>query len=98
MESYNDCGDSVDCDKLQKLRHYQLHATACDLSIFLSFRRAAGLKTDKDLPCLHVNGQSYLFSINLIDLDPKQLHRISKYVSEKEKWMRSWVNFNEFQT
>lgn len=98
IESYNEGGDRVDCDKLRKLRHYQLHATARDLSIFLSFRRAAGPKTAKASPCLHVNGQSYLFSINLIDLDPKQLHRISKYVSEKEKWMQSWVRFKEFQT
>jgi len=93
IESYND-GDSFKCDKLRKLRHYQLYATARDLSIFISFRRV-GPKTAKALPCLQLNGQSYLFSVNLIDLDPKQLHRISKYVGEKEKWMRAWAKFKK---
>jgi hypothetical protein len=37
--------------------------------------------------CLEVEEASYCVSIRLIDLDPKHVHQISKYVSKKAEWL-----------
>lgn len=77
-----------------KLRNYILYATAKDLSIFVTFRRELrpGAKT---FPRIMINNQSYCFSIKIIDLDPKHVHRISKYVSQKEEWLSSCTHYSD---
>jgi hypothetical protein len=80
------------------LRSYLLAATAKDLSIFLTVRRErreavdgtalpAGSSSSSGLFRLQVADSTYCVSIRLIDLDPKHVHQISKYVSKKLEWL-----------
>jgi len=73
-------------ERLVKLRNYIIYATVKDLSIFITFREA-GKRVEESRPRLVVNNKAFYFSIKLIDLDPKHVHRISKYVSQKEAWL-----------
>ncbi|XP_040568205.1 inositol-pentakisphosphate 2-kinase [Lepeophtheirus salmonis] len=38
---------------------------------------------------IHLKDQTYRVMISVIDLDPKPIHRISKWVQDKEEWIKS---------
>ena len=82
-------------EDLLLLRNYLLAATAKDLSIFLTVRReradaassAAVPSSSGGVIRLQLKDVTYCVSISLIDLDPKHVHKISKYVSKKIEWL-----------
>jgi Inositol-pentakisphosphate 2-kinase len=86
-------------EELLLLRNYLLAATAKDLSIFLTVRReptpdrfvaaAAVTAANGGIVRLHLGEATYCVSIRLIDLDPKHVHKISKYVSKKLEWLEA---------
>ena len=80
-------------ENLEKLRNYMKYATVKDLSIFLSFRQAADTTTNHNCPIMIFNNKVYYFSIKIIDLDPKHVDRISKYVRKKEEWLDACTQF-----
>lgn len=93
--------DSRHCplsEELVMLRNYLLAATAKDLSIFLTVRRehngrnCSTARTGGGVVRLQLDetaAVAYCVSIRLIDLDPKHVHKISKYVSKKAEWLEA---------
>jgi len=80
--------------ELNQLRNYVLYATAKDLSIFVTLQ-PTHKSSPKNCPRIFVDNASFCFSVKVIDLDPKPLRRISKYVCKKDEWLNSWENWQQ---
>lgn len=85
-------------DKLRLLRNYMLAVTAKDLSIILTVREAkAGVDVNMIGDYLRVRNKIFCYSWSIVDLDPKQLTRISKYVSQKQMWLEAFRKRNNHE-
>ena len=71
--------------RLRPLRDYLLSVTARDLSLILTLATAAD-QARPAAPALRVAGAWLVFQWHVIDLDPKSLARISKYVEQRRLW------------
>jgi len=71
--------------RLRPLRDYLLSVTARDLSLILTLATAAD-QARPAAPALRVAGAWLVFQWHVIDLDPKSLNRISKYVEQRKLW------------
>ena len=70
-------------ERLLRLRDYLLAVTARDLSLILTLAEA-------DLPssnCVRVRDKWIAFQWSVVDVDPKNLNMISKYVEQKKLWL-----------
>jgi len=88
------------------LQDYMLYATAKDLSIFVTFQpeepscattspsSTAYQHSKCRVPRIIVNNKPFLFSLKMIDLDPKPVRRISKFVCKKDEWLNAWEALN----
>lgn len=86
---------SPNSDKIRLLRNYMLAVTAKDLSIILTVREAkAGADASLIGHHLRVRNKLFCYSWSIVDLDPKQLTRISKYVSQKHLWLEAFRKRN----
>lgn len=74
-------------DKIMALRNYMLAVTAKDLSMILTIREAKPGVDCQYRNKLNSRNKMFCYSWSLVDLDPKQLQRISKYVSQKQLWL-----------
>ena len=75
-------------EKMRLLQNYMLAETAKDVSIILTMREAkAGEEGGHHL---RVRNKAFCYSWSIVDLDPKQLTSISKYVSQKQLWLEAF--------
>lgn len=72
--------------RIEKLKKFALAVTAKDLSIIVTIAKEEKKDLSKEGEWMLVNQQHFRFKLSLIDLDPKSLTRISKYVQKKKKW------------
>jgi len=77
-------------EKLKLLKDYLLSVTAKDLSIILTMVEDSPSSGDKPGQWLKVRGRLFRFKWSVVDLDPKNLHRISKYVEQKHMWLKAF--------
>lgn len=80
--------------RIGELRSYLLYVTAKDLSLFVTFCRADSQSAgdgegDQKFPTIVVDNQRFWFSIKIVDLDPKPVTRIHKYIQQKEDWLKA---------
>jgi len=76
-----------DCDKVRLLRDYMLSVTAKDLSIILTVVECGNNKAPNTVK---VGDKLFCFKWSVVDLDPKNLNRISKYVDQKKIWLAAF--------
>jgi len=77
-------------DDLMLLRDYMVHKTAQDLSIFIMFVKCdSKIETQQSHPTIQLGPDKYIFSIKVIDLDPKHIGKISNTILKKQKWLNS---------
>ena len=77
--------------RIEKLRKYAVTVTARDLSFIITIaKKEEGINSGSN-NTIRVNDQLYWYEISLIDLDPKDLTRISKYVQRRKKL----INFHK---
>jgi len=77
-------------DDLMLLRDYMVHKTAQDLSIFVMFVKCdKKIEMQQMLPTIQLGADKYLFSIKVVDLDPKHIGKISNTIQKKLKWLGS---------
>jgi len=76
-----------DCHEVRLLRDYMLSVTAKDLSIILTLVECGNLKVANTVK---VGEKSFCFKWSVVDLDPKNLNRISKYVEQKKIWLAAF--------
>lgn len=69
---------------LQKIRHYLVAATAKDCSIMISIKpHQTRLEASREL--------RFSYSIAVVDLDPKTIERVEKYVNEDQAIMDTYL-------
>ena len=77
-------------EKIRMLKDYLLSVTAKDLSIILTIMEDSPHSADKSGQWLRVKDKLFRFKWSIVDLDPKNLHRISKYVEQKKMWLKAF--------
>ena len=77
-------------EKIRMLKDYLLSVTAKDLSIILTITEDSPHAPDKSGQWLRVKDKLFRFKWSIVDLDPKNLHRISKYVEQKKMWLKAF--------
>jgi len=82
-------------EKMRLLQNYMLAVTAKDLSIILTVREAKQGEEGGGGHHLRVRNKTFCYSWSIVDLDPKQLTRISKYVSQKQLWLEAFRKQHE---
>jgi hypothetical protein len=80
-----------DGDRVALLRSYLLSVTARDLSLILTLAEAAGSERPR-VDCVRVRDKWVCFKWSVIDLDPKNLNRIPKYIEQKKLWLDAFRN------
>jgi len=79
-------------EKIRMLKDYLLSVTAKDLSIILTMVEDSPHCGGKTGQWLRVKEKLFRFKWSVVDLDPKNLHRISKYVDQKLMWLEAFQN------
>jgi len=79
-------------EKIRMLKNYLLSVTAKDLSIILTLVEDYPQCGGKSGQWLRVKEKLFRFKWSVVDLDPKNLHRISKYVEQKLMWLEAFEN------
>lgn len=77
-------------EKIRMLKDYLLSVTAKDLSIILTMVEDSPHTGNKSGQWLKVKERMFRFKWSIVDLDPKNLHRISKYVEQKQMWLKAF--------
>merc|ERR1711874_530843 len=77
-------------EKMNLLRNYMLSISAKDLSMILTLREAVRGNECGFPNKVCVNNKVFCYSWSIVDLDPKQLQRISKYVTQRLLWLDSY--------
>eukprot|EP00090_Calanus_glacialis_P039047 TRINITY_DN68005_c0_g1_i1.p1 TRINITY_DN68005_c0_g1~~TRINITY_DN68005_c0_g1_i1.p1 ORF type:complete len:422 (+),score=106.99 TRINITY_DN68005_c0_g1_i1:84-1349(+) len=77
-------------EKIKMLKDYLLSVTAKDLSIILTMVEDSPQTGAKTGQWMRLNGKLIRFKWSIVDLDPKNLHRISKYVDQKQMWLQAF--------
>lgn len=77
-------------EKVKMLKDYLLSVTAKDLSIILTMVEDSPQTGAKPGQWLRLKGKLFRFKWSIVDLDPKNLHRISKYVEQKKMWLQAF--------
>eukprot|EP00092_Neocalanus_flemingeri_P009020 GFUD01009706.1.p1 GENE.GFUD01009706.1~~GFUD01009706.1.p1 ORF type:complete len:428 (-),score=111.17 GFUD01009706.1:153-1436(-) len=81
-------------EKIRMLKDYLLSVTAKDLSIILTMVEDSPQAASKSGQWLRVKEKLFRFKLSIVDLDPKNLHRISKYVEQKKMWLKAFEDSN----
>jgi len=76
-------------ERVKLLRDYLITVTAKDLSLILTLAEATG-EGNPGGDCLRIRDKWICFKWSIVDLDPKSLNRIPKYVEEKQKWLKTF--------
>merc|ERR1712080_451226 len=76
-------------ERVKLLRDYLITVTAKDLSLILTLAEATG-EGNPVGDCLRIRDKWICFKWSVVDLDPKSLNRIPKYVEEKQKWLKTF--------
>ena len=98
---------SADFCDVRRLQQFLLSVTAKDVSLLITFRkiaspeleatdhRSAGEGQPKDnlLPSVRMAGQSFRMMISVIDLDPKPINRIRRWLKQKDEMLKTYSNF-----
>ena len=82
-------------EKINLLRNYMLSVSAKDLSMILTMRESAREKDCGYPNKVCVNKKVFCYSWSIVDLDPKQLEKISKRVSQKLIWLDAYRKLNQ---
>ena len=77
-------------ERLLRLRDYLLAVTARDLSLILTLAEADSPSSH----CVRVRDKWIAFQWSVVDVDPKNLNRISKYVEQKKLWLAALPQSN----
>ena len=70
--------------KIQDLKRYCMAVTARDLSIIVAI--SPDDTTTSSNNTLLINQKQFRYKLSIIDLDPKNLQRISKYIENRKLW------------
>ena len=77
-------------EKVKLLKNYLLSVTAKDLSIILTFVEDSPQYSGRSGQQMKIKGKMFKYKWSVVDLDPKNLHRISKYVEQKQMWLKAF--------
>jgi len=79
-------------EQVQMLKDYLVSVTAKDLSIIVTLVQdsLANSAVHKEGQWMKIGGKLFRVKLSVVDLDPKSLNRISKYVSQKKMWLESY--------
>ena len=77
-------------EKVKLLKNYLLSVTAKDLSIILTLVEDSPKNSINPGQWLTFKGKLFKYKCSVVDLDPKNLHRISKYVEQKQMWLKAF--------
>jgi len=77
-------------EKMKLLKNYLLSVTAKDLSIILTLVEDSPQSSGKSGQQLKIKDKMFKYKWSIVDLDPKNLHRISKYVEQKQMWLKAF--------
>ena len=75
--------------KVQDLKRYCMAVTARDLSIIVAISPD---NTASSGNTLIINQKQFRYKLSIIDLDPKNLQRISKYIENRKLWSDGLLN------
>ena len=82
-------------EKVNLLRNYMMSVSAMDLSMILTMRESASGEECAYPNKVCVNKKVFCYSWSIVDLDPKQLQKISKRVSQKLIWLDAYRKLNQ---
>jgi len=77
-------------EKIKMLKDYLLSVTAKDLSIILTLVEDSLCAGARSGQWIRVKDKLFRFKWSIVDLDPKNLNRISKYVEQKKMWLEAF--------
>jgi len=77
-------------EKIKMLKDYLLSVTAKDLSIILTLVEDSLYAGARSGQWIRVKDKLFRFKWSIVDLDPKNLNRISKYVEQKKMWLEAF--------
>ena len=88
------CGDDQNLDnfsedvfnKILKLQQYCMSVTAKDLSIIVTISQKDVKDETGDCNQILVKEKLFRYNLSIIDLDPKSLNKIPKYIENKRLW------------
>jgi inositol-pentakisphosphate 2-kinase len=88
----SDRARSEDSPQIRMLRDYVVAVTAKDISLFLTVSECRDAQSSN---MVKVGEKVFCFKWSVVDLDPKNLNRISKYVEQKKTWLTAFQHANK---
>jgi len=80
-------------EQIKTLKNYLISVTAKDLSMILTIVQESHSCGNKEGHLLKIKGNAFRCKWSIVDLDPKNLNRISKYVEQKETWLQTYTDY-----
>ena len=86
---------SADFCDVRRLQKFLLSVTAKDVSLLVTFRRVddTTLEAGLDLPSIRMGDRLYRVMISVMDLDPKPINRIRRWLKQKDEMLKTYSNF-----
>jgi len=83
------------CD-VRRLQQFLLSVTAKDVSLLVTFRRVDNpIHETGHLPSIRLGDRLYRVMISAVDLDPKPINRIRRWLKQKDEMLKTYSNFKK---
>lgn len=84
---------SADFCDVRRLQQFLLSVSAKDVSLLITFRKVENAEKEDELgplPSINLEGKLYRVMVSVIDLDPKPINRIGRWLKQKDEMLETF--------